>query len=105
MPEKEPEMSSLLDDRETVVDRLDFEPYTKTIAEIISDPNTDTPLTIGIYGGWGSVKTSLMNLIGERLDQAVELKKHKKKVDTHGHARRYLREQRVEMRVCLQRWR
>jgi hypothetical protein len=30
--------------------------------------NADTPVTIGIQGGWGSGKTSLINMLKERLD-------------------------------------
>ena len=42
-------------------DRFDFRDY----AEVLADPvcNAEPPLTIGIYGSWGSGKSSLMNLI------------------------------------------
>ena len=44
-------------------DRLNFGPYVRTLLEIILDPEIKTPLTIGIFGSWGSGKTSLMRMI------------------------------------------
>ena len=44
-------------------DRLNFGPYVQTLLDIILNPNIQTPLTIGIFGSWGSGKTSLMKMI------------------------------------------
>ena len=41
-------------------DALDFTPYGETLADIIQ--TGDTPLTIGVFGTWGSGKTSLMKM-------------------------------------------
>jgi len=41
-------------------DKLKFKAYVETLNEVIK--NSSTPLTIGIYGEWGSGKTSLMRL-------------------------------------------
>ena len=49
-------------------DFLGFAPYAQTLFDIVRDENTQTPLTIGIFGSWGSGKTSLMTMIKERLD-------------------------------------
>lgn len=49
-------------------DLLGFAPYAQTLFDIIRDENTQTPLTVGIFGSWGSGKTSLMTMIKERLD-------------------------------------
>lgn len=57
----------MLSDHPTEDDLLGFEPYAKTLAEIIADRNTNTPLTIGIFGGWGQGKTSLMRMVQRRL--------------------------------------
>jgi predicted KAP-like P-loop ATPase len=41
-------------------DSLQFDDFAETLEEIIS--TSETPLTIGVYGKWGSGKTSLMRL-------------------------------------------
>ncbi|MEA2008165.1 MAG: P-loop NTPase fold protein, partial [Chloroflexota bacterium] len=48
-------------------DALDFQPYIDTLADVVSSPNTQTPLTIGVFGGWGSGKTTLMGLVRQGL--------------------------------------
>ena len=42
----------ILDDQWTDKDALDFTPYVETLADIIQTSNT--PLTIGVFGTWGS---------------------------------------------------
>jgi len=51
-------------------DALDFTPYVNALADIIVSPTTDTPLTIGIFGTWGSGKTSLMLMVKNRLPKS-----------------------------------
>ncbi len=46
-------------------DALDFRPYIETLAEVVESSNT--PLTIGIFGTWGSGKTSLMGMVRDSL--------------------------------------
>lgn len=46
-------------------DRLSFSHYADVLAEV--SLTADTPITIGIFGPWGSGKTSLMRLIAEQL--------------------------------------
>jgi formylglycine-generating enzyme required for sulfatase activity len=60
-------------DSETNIDRLGFDQYIKTLTRMIRDPNFKTPFCIGIYGKWGSGKTSFMRLLSQ------ELQKKKKK--------------------------
>ncbi len=60
----------ILTDRPADRDGLDFQPYIESLAELIIDPATRTPLTIGIFGQWGSGKTSLMQLIKQPVDAA-----------------------------------
>ncbi|EFO79393.1 hypothetical protein OSCT_2741 [Oscillochloris trichoides DG-6] len=50
-------------------DELDFTPAVVALATIVQEAQRDdTPLTVGVYGEWGSGKTSLMRMILSRLD-------------------------------------
>lgn len=57
----------IVNDQPTETDGLDFTPYVETLADIIQTGNT--PLTIGVFGGWGSGKTSLMKMLKNKLPQ------------------------------------
>ena len=48
-------------------DRLKFSSYAKVLAE--AAVNTQGPITIGIFGGWGAGKTSLMRLIQKEVEK------------------------------------
>lgn len=50
-------------------DRLDRAPAARALAETLADPAVGTPLTIGVLGGWGTGKTSLMKLFAAELRQ------------------------------------
>ena len=50
---------AVLPDVPTVEDKLNFAPYARTRLDIILNPDTETPLSIGIFGSWGSGKTSI----------------------------------------------
>ena len=71
MTKDKKKISPILDDRPTDSDALDFLPYRDTLADIIADPATRTPLTVGIYGGWGSGKTSLMQMVKNHLEAVL----------------------------------
>lgn len=61
-------------DQPTTHDKLGFEPSRAALLEIIHDGTlADTPLTIGIFGPWGSGKTSLMQMLLSHLkpDQCI----------------------------------
>jgi len=64
----ESRLLSLLSDQPADEDQLNFAPYAQTLAEVIAEGNVQTPLTIGVFGSWGSGKTSLMTMIKRRLD-------------------------------------
>jgi len=47
-------------------DALDFTPYVQALADIAMTGST--PLTIGVFGTWGSGKTSLMRMVKEQVE-------------------------------------
>lgn len=55
----------IVNDQPTDKDALDFMPYVETLADIVQTGNT--PLTIGVFGTWGSGKTSLMRMVRKSL--------------------------------------
>jgi KAP family P-loop domain len=62
----------LLDDNPTIEDELGFESTAQSVAEMIENASR-RPLTIGIFGGWGTGKTSLMQMIEARLkDEGIK---------------------------------
>jgi len=48
-------------------DRLGFDKYVETLHGMIKDKDFKTPFCIGVYGRWGSGKTSFMHLLESRL--------------------------------------
>ena len=62
-------MTSLIwTDKATTQDRLGFDDYRRTLVRVIQ--GADTPIVVGIFGRWGSGKTSLMMMMRQDLDQA-----------------------------------
>lgn len=72
MPNESPD-SFILNDLPTRQDALDFDPYVATLADLVASPMTHTPLTIGVFGDWGSGKTSLMQMMREKLPKDFHL--------------------------------
>ncbi len=52
-------------------DRLRRIPFARALSRLILD--AQTPLTIGVYGGWGTGKTTLMDFVADELDKAAAL--------------------------------
>lgn len=46
-----------------------FDEFAVTLARLIADKDTRTPLTIGVSGPWGSGKTTLLHRVQRQLDQ------------------------------------
>jgi formylglycine-generating enzyme required for sulfatase activity len=46
-----------------------FDDFAATLARLVANPGTETPLAIGINGSWGSGKTSLLLRVKHMLDQ------------------------------------
>jgi hypothetical protein len=60
-------LSLLLDDRPSQKDFLDFHAYCQTLRDLLLHSGTTTPLTIGIFGRWGTGKTTLMRMLENTL--------------------------------------
>ena len=61
----------ILDDLPTDHDALDFTPYVNTLVSVCR--TASTPLTIGVFGTWGSGKTSLMRMVQKRLSKTYTI--------------------------------
>jgi len=60
-------------DLPTRTDELGFAPSAEALAAIVQQADhADTPLTIGIYGPWGSGKTSLMQMMQQQFDPGAQ---------------------------------
>ena len=57
---------SYLTDNATDTDQLEFDDFRKALADILT--TADTPLTVGIFGNWGSGKTSLMKMLRKDIE-------------------------------------
>ena len=64
-----PARVAMLSDIPAKTDKLGFARYVEVLSHIILEPETQTPLTIGIFGTWGTGKTSLMGQIKDRLEE------------------------------------
>src|SRR5260370_562816 len=59
-----------LEDEPTAYDLLGFKRFADSIAEIISNGfDKNTQITVGVYGDWGSGKTSFLKMVGENLEE------------------------------------
>lgn len=54
-------------DRETTDDCLGFSSYVESLADVCLEPEI-APLTVGIFGSWGSGKTSLMRMLRAHIE-------------------------------------
>ena len=54
-------------DSETEIDYLDYDYLVKSIEDIILDDDL-LPASIGVYGDWGSGKSSLMHMCKKKLE-------------------------------------
>jgi predicted KAP-like P-loop ATPase len=48
-------------------DLFKFDRYVGPLISILTDPEQKTPFTIGIFGPWGSGKSSVLNILNEKL--------------------------------------
>lgn len=53
-------------------DLLGFARYVAPLAQILREPQTATPLTVGIFGTWGTGKSTLLNMLDAELARSGE---------------------------------
>jgi formylglycine-generating enzyme required for sulfatase activity/tRNA A37 threonylcarbamoyladenosine biosynthesis protein TsaE len=70
-----PQILSDLPLRETDQAHFHFDEFAGTLARLIADPATRTPLTIGVSGAWGSGKTTLLQRVQKKLDETGKKEK------------------------------
>ncbi len=72
MPLEAPKVTILADhptlEHDNSQDRLDYEHRLATIFDIIRHKKTACPMTIAIYGEWGTGKTSAMRWLQSQLE-------------------------------------
>jgi predicted KAP-like P-loop ATPase len=73
MPDNSP-VYIISDSPEKESNLFGFDAYAKTIAELIAYKENKTPLVIGIYGPWGSGKTTLMETVRSYLNDSKKFK-------------------------------
>ncbi len=78
--ENQKEFKNIID-KPTEVDYLDYQKYAKIIAKKIRGFNLeDTPVTFGIFGEWGSGKTSFLNFLEQELNDSNYLEEENKEI-------------------------
>ena len=63
-------MYQLLSDQAEAVDRLGFDPLADILKDVVL--NTEPPFTIGVFGEWGSGKTTMMKLLRAKLEAQTD---------------------------------
>ncbi len=66
-PSRPKKPSALSNDRPTGEDRLGYERYAEALASILSNPDTNPPLTIALYGAWGVGKSFFFSLLKKHI--------------------------------------
>jgi hypothetical protein len=62
-------IAPLLDDEPAKTDYLGFGEYCTTLVNVLENPSTATPLVIGVFGRWGTGKTTLMQMVEKQLER------------------------------------
>lgn len=55
-------------DNETTEDLLGFKVHADLLIDVIKD-DTILPVTIGVFGDWGSGKSSILKIVNEELEE------------------------------------
>lgn len=67
----------LISDTLSAKDLLNFKRYVNPLIGILENFRTQTPFTIGVFGPWGTGKSTLMEYIDQQLAQSVEVEFHR----------------------------
>ena len=59
----------VLSDQPTIDDAFGYQKAAAILADIIVSDKTETPFTIGVFGEWGTGKTSLLKMIEAKVKQ------------------------------------
>ncbi|WP_080970986.1 KAP family P-loop NTPase fold protein [Burkholderia cepacia] len=73
-------LMSLHNDTASIQDRLGYVAYAHAIASFLENPSTPAPLSVSVQAPWGTGKSSLMQMIRERLDPEHVRDAHRPKV-------------------------
>lgn len=73
-------LMSLHNDAASSLDRLGYATYADAIASFLANPSTPAPLSVSVQAPWGAGKSSLMQMIRERLDPEHVRNAHRPKV-------------------------
>ena len=65
-------------DRVGDVDQLGFDNYVQAFAELIMSSHSKPPLTIGVFGSWGTGKSFLLEHIEKEVERRTEARKNAK---------------------------
>ncbi|MDZ8258603.1 GUN4 domain-containing protein [Nostoc sp. ChiQUE01b] len=88
-------LNANVSDQAADLDSLGFEPYVSAIAEFLTNPVTQPPLTISIEGAWGSGKSSFMKQLQKAIEEGQQKKFENKLQNNLGkfeiNARTYIR--------------
>ncbi len=83
-------------------DKLDFSAYCDTLCELIESQFTKTPLTIGVFGSWGTGKTSLMQMIRSKISLDTSRLNESSSQQTFGDGSR--KEEKMYLTVWFDAW-
>jgi formylglycine-generating enzyme required for sulfatase activity len=81
-----------------------FDDFAATLARLIADKKTLTPLTIGVSGAWGSGKTSLLRRVQRQLDGTQALLKRGRTKAVHLDFANPAENPQEQFRVCRTVW-
>jgi hypothetical protein len=60
---------NIITDAPTTLDAPDFQKYAIPLSKLIVNKNSTPRFTVGIYGGWGTGKTTLMQMMQNEIDR------------------------------------